>query len=72
MVKLYNSFRSFKATLSREAAKGGSTFASARRGAPLRDNKRIPFKISSEGDSLWAHLESNQAPTDYESVALTE
>ncbi len=22
--------------------------------------------------SLWAHLESNQAPTDYESVALTE
>ena len=21
---------------------------------------------------LWAHLESNQAPTDYESVALTE
>ncbi len=20
----------------------------------------------------WAHLESNQAPTDYESVALTE
>ena len=25
-----------------------------------------------EGDSLWAHLESNQAPTDYESVALTE
>ena len=22
--------------------------------------------------SMWAHLESNQAPTDYESVALTE
>ena len=22
--------------------------------------------------TLWAHLESNQAPTDYESVALTE
>lgn len=21
---------------------------------------------------MWAHLESNQAPTDYESVALTE
>ena len=21
---------------------------------------------------LWSHLESNQAPTDYESVALTE
>ena len=34
--------------------------------------KKSPFKISSEGDSLWAHLESNQAPTDYESVALTE
>jgi hypothetical protein len=25
--------------------------------------KKIPFKISSEGDSRWAHLESNQAPT---------
>jgi hypothetical protein len=23
-------------------------------------------------DLLWSHLESNQAPTDYESVALTE
>ena len=22
--------------------------------------------------ALWSHLESNQAPTDYESVALTE
>ena len=24
------------------------------------------------GFKLWSHLESNQAPTDYESVALTE
>ncbi len=44
--------------------------------APLRlgeiKKTKIPFKISSEGDSKWAHLESNQAPTDYESVALTE
>ncbi len=24
---------------------------------------KIPFKIFSEGDSRWAHLESNQAPT---------
>jgi hypothetical protein len=23
-------------------------------------------------DLMWSHLESNQAPTDYESVALTE
>ncbi len=30
-------------------------------------------KATSFGSSFWwAHLESNQAPTDYESVALTE
>ncbi len=31
-----------------------------------------PFTIKDSGGFLWSHLESNQAPTDYESVALTE
>ena len=33
-------------------------------------NKCNSLKINTL--NLWAHLESNQAPTDYESVALTE
>ena len=34
------------------------------------EQKKAPsFK---RGGFWWAHLESNQAPTDYESVALTE
>ncbi len=34
-----------------------------------RIKKAFPFYQKS---FLWSHLESNQAPTDYESVALTE
>jgi hypothetical protein len=38
-----------------------------------RDKKqKKTFKFDLKGIFEWAHLESNQAPTDYESVALTE
>ncbi|GEM_PF-2776151 len=34
--------------------------------------KRNKEKKEAKTSFLWAHLGSNQAPTDYESVALTE
>ena len=37
----------------------------------MRCKLKKATRIKSNG-FLWAHLESNQAPTDYESVALTE
>ncbi len=39
----------------------------------LQSKKSVKtYDISVYGFCLWSHLESNQAPTDYESVALTE
>ncbi len=38
----------------------------------LVKNKKTPTNNINLRGFLWSHLESNQAPTDYESVALTE
>ena len=35
-------------------------------------NPQSPYYKAMKALLGWAHLESNQAPTDYESVALTE
>ena len=37
-----------------------------------RKRKNRNYLVDNYGFKKWSHLESNQAPTDYESVALTE
>ncbi len=37
-----------------------------------KEFKKIVSRILKQEKKWWSHLESNQAPTDYESVALTE
>ena len=38
----------------------------------FRKRKNRNYLVDNYGFKKWSHLESNQAPTDYESVALTE